>query len=62
VSVLKKAFPGAKPAAGYQDPRERFGYNPALEARMLKDGDLEKVIAKDGALNNDAGLVLPAKL
>jgi len=58
VGVYKKAafVDGAeKNTAGWQDPRERFGYNPAVEARMITPADLAKVIAKDGALHGRTG-------
>jgi sterol carrier protein 2 len=49
VGVLKKAdIKGAD--KGWQDSRERFGYNPAVEARIVTRAEIAKIQGKDGAL------------
>ncbi|KXS15499.1 putative 3-keto-acyl-CoA thiolase [Gonapodya prolifera JEL478] len=53
IGIYKKATfaNGAeKNLKGWQDPRERFGYNPAVECRGIKKEDLQKVMAKGGSL------------
>ncbi|KAJ3058586.1 tyrosine protein phosphatase [Rhizoclosmatium hyalinum] len=35
---------------GWKDPRERFGYNPAVSCRGITEADVRKVISKKGSL------------
>jgi len=39
-----------KDLSKWEDPRNRFGYNPAVEARMVTQADINKVTSKLGAL------------
>ncbi|KXS15252.1 thiolase-like protein [Gonapodya prolifera JEL478] len=39
-----------KDTSKWQDPRKRFGYNPAVEARLVTKADIAKVVSKQGAL------------
>ncbi|KAJ3338580.1 sterol carrier protein 2 [Gonapodya sp. JEL0774] len=58
-----------KDTSKWQDPRERFGYNPATEARLVTRADIAKVVSKKGALppgkvfeSGAAGARLPSPL
>ncbi|ORY38135.1 thiolase-like protein [Rhizoclosmatium globosum] len=47
---------------GWKDPRERFGYNPAVSCRGITEADVRKVISKKGSLIGlPAGLHQAAK-
>lgn len=37
-------------SASWEDPRQRFGYNPALEAKPVTPDQLKKVMSKNGSL------------
>jgi len=46
VSIYRRAEGLGKPSKKIQDPRERFGYNPAVEARPVNDADVHRVSSK----------------
>ncbi|KAI8830834.1 thiolase-like protein [Chytridium lagenaria] len=49
ITLYKK--PEGLPAPGkWQDPRERFGYNPATECRDIREEDFKKVMSRKGSL------------
>ncbi|KAJ3309542.1 sterol carrier protein 2 [Blyttiomyces sp. JEL0837] len=49
VTLYQKPASLPKPSA-YQDPRERFGYNPAVECRGITEADVRRVMSKNGSL------------
>ncbi|KAJ3108520.1 sterol carrier protein 2 [Phlyctochytrium bullatum] len=48
ITLYKK--PDLPRPSGYQDPRERFGYNPAVECREVSEEDFKRVISRKGSL------------
>ncbi|TPX49560.1 hypothetical protein SeLEV6574_g01374 [Synchytrium endobioticum] len=50
VTIYRKALGDFQAPASYVDPRQRVGYNPAVECRLISSEDVTKVVSKTGAI------------
>ncbi|KAJ3204286.1 sterol carrier protein 2 [Dinochytrium kinnereticum] len=50
ITLYKKAEGLGDAKGGYQDPRERFGYNPAVECREIGEEEFRRVMSLRGSL------------
>ncbi|KAJ3338841.1 sterol carrier protein 2 [Gonapodya sp. JEL0774] len=50
VGLYKKADFADEKDPKWQDPRERFGYNPAVEARRITEADFKRVVSIKGGV------------